>query len=57
MGVTEGTAGTAAATVTRAGLAEVSSGGGAGLRAAGLERAITHEVHGVCTCAKYVIHM
>lgn len=45
MGVTEGTAGTAAAGVTRAGLAEVSSGGGAGLRAAGLERVITREVH------------
>lgn len=38
MGVAEGTAGRAAAGVTGAGLAEVPSGGGAGLRAAGLER-------------------
>lgn len=45
MGVTEGAAGTAAAGVTGAGLAEVLSDGGAGLLAAGLERATAHEAH------------
>ena len=39
MGVTEGAVGTTAAGVTGAGLAEVPSDGGAGLLAAGLERA------------------
>lgn len=52
MGVTEGTAGMAAAGVTGAGLAKVPSGEGAGLRAAGLERAITREVH----VLEHVIH-
>lgn len=52
VGVTEGSAGTAAAGVTGAGLAEVLSGGGTGLRAAGLERAMTREVH----VLEHVIH-
>lgn len=38
MGAAEGTAGMAAAGVAWAGLAEVPSGGGAGLWATGLER-------------------
>lgn len=38
VGVTEGAGGTAAAGVAGAGLAEVPSGGGAGLRVAGLQR-------------------
>lgn len=45
MGVTEGAAGTAAGRVTGARLAEVLSDGGAGLLAAGLERATAHEAH------------
>lgn len=52
VGVTEGTAGTAAAGVTGAGLAEVLSGGGTGLRAAGLERTMTREV----PMLEHVIH-
>lgn len=40
MGVAEGAAGSTAARVTGAGLAEVPSGVGAGLWAAGLERTI-----------------
>lgn len=45
VGVTEGAAGTAAGRVTGARLAEVLSDGGAGLLAAGLERATAHEAH------------
>lgn len=53
MGVTEGAAGTAAAGVMGAGLAEVLSDGGAGLLAAGLGRATVHEAH----MLQRVIHM
>ena len=53
MGGAEGAAGTAAAGVTGAGLAEVPLGGGAGLPATGLEkgamageaRALEHVIH------------
>lgn len=51
MGVTEGAAGMAAAGVTGAGLAEVPSGGGAGLREARLEREIAHDI------LECIIHM
>lgn len=51
VGVTEGAAGMAAAGVTGAGLAEVPSGGVAGLREARLEKAIARDV------LECIIHM